>query len=231
MMLAIIIVVAGCTDVADTGPEDQRRLESSSRYPAAPSLRTTVTGQEDMRRLEEIDQRFIDGDFDYAVQEFTKYVEAYPVSFKGWNLLGWAYLKTNKLEKAQECFDKSLSINPKYDNAYVGKGSMCRTKGDHDSARKSYLEAISIVPDDPEAYASLLVIELLEGNDAKAVEYGEKAWAIRQDLPGIPANLAVAYHYLGDNSKRDQYYKHAERLGYHALGTIKDIFDGKTSIR
>jgi Flp pilus assembly protein TadD len=139
-------------------------------------------------------------------------------------------LKTDQVDKANECFDKSLSINPRWDNAHVGKGAAYRKSGDNDNARKSYLKAIDIVPNNAEAFSSLVVIELLEGNHKKAVEYGEKGWALRKDLPIIPANLAIAYHYLGDYSRRDQYYKQAKRLGYHNLQTLKDIMDGKASI-
>jgi len=142
---------------------------------------------EDAGRLARIDRKFNEGDFDYTVRECSKYVEAYPGSFKGWGLLGWAYVKTDQLEKAQESFDKSLSLNPKWDNAHVGRGAMHRKKGDNNNARKSYLEAIKIVPDNAEAYCSLVVIELMESNDKKAVEYGEKAWSLRKDLPSIPA--------------------------------------------
>src|SRR5688572_33398296 len=95
--LVIVFIFAGCRDAAKTVSEDSPRLER-------------------------IDRRFEAGDFDYALREAAKYVQAYPRSFKGWGLLGWAYLKTDQLEKAQECFDKSLRINPQWENAHVGKG-------------------------------------------------------------------------------------------------------------
>jgi Flp pilus assembly protein TadD len=106
-----------------------------------------------------------------------------------------------------------------------------RQQGKLDLARQSYLKATSLVPDNAEAFSSLVVIELIQGNDAKAVEYGEKAWALRKDYPSIPANLAIAYHYLGNMQKRDEFYQHAQRLGYHDLQAVQDIFSGKTGLR
>jgi Flp pilus assembly protein TadD len=205
LALLLVLSFAGCKDAAKTASDDAGRLEK-------------------------IDRKFNDGDFEYTVRESMNYVQTYPRSFKGWGLLGWAYVKTDQLDKAQESFDKSLTLNPKWDNAYVGKGAMYRKKGENGNARKSYLKAIELLPENAEAYSSLLVIELLEKNNKRAVEYGEKAWALRKDSPTIPANLAVAYHYLGDKSKRDQFYEHAARLGYHRLESLKDIFDGKTSL-
>jgi tetratricopeptide (TPR) repeat protein len=186
---------------------------------------------DDMPRLTQIDRAFLNRDFDSALPQALNYVEDYPRSCQGWSLLGWIYLETDEHEKANDCFDKSLNINPKWDNAYVAKGVMYRKDGDNERARQSYLKAISIVPDNAEAYSSLLVIELINGNDQMAVEYGEKAWALRKDLPSIPANLAMAYHYLGNHAKRDRYYQDAERLGYARLQTLKDVFEGRSSIR
>jgi len=206
--LACVLVLAGCGERAPTKPAD-----------------------DDEARLERIDRNMNSGEFDVGLSEAKQYVQDFPRSYRCWSLLGWGYLKTDQLDEARESFEKSLSINPRWDNAYVGQGAMYRKLGENDQARKAYLEAIRLVPDNAEAYTSLLVIELLEENDEKAVECGEKAWALRKDLPSIPANLAIAYHYLGDFEKRDQFYREAERMGYYRLETIKDIIDGKIDLR
>jgi Flp pilus assembly protein TadD len=182
-------------------------------------------------RLQKIDRSFTRGEIDYALTEARKFVQEYPRSHQGWNLLGWIYLKKDDLRNAEESFDKALSIDPKWDNAHVGKGAMYRKLGDNAKARESYLKAISLAPDNAEAYASLLVIELLERNNKTAVTYGEKAWALRKDSGQIAANLSVAYHYVGDYSKRDQYYREAMRLGYSDLEKLRNIFEGKTSLQ
>lgn len=191
----------------------------------------TKSAREDQSRIDRINERISNGDLANGLSEAKKYVEDYPRSAQGWSVLGWAYLKSDELNSANECFDRCLQIDPRFDNAYVGRGAMYRKRGDLQNARISYQKAISIVSDNPEAFSSLSAIEILEGNDEKAVEYGERAWALRKDLATIPANLAIAYHYLGDHSKRDYFYKEAERLGYSRLQTVKDIFDGKLSLR
>ncbi len=187
--------------------------------------------RDDVERLLQLDERYTNGDFGYVLTEGRKYVAEYPKSYKGWSLLGWAYLQTDDLNSAERCIDRSLAINPRWDNAYVAKGVLYRKQGDLDAASNSYKRAIELLPDNPEAFASLLVIELMRGNDQKAVEYGEKAWALRTDNPTIPANLSVAYHYTGDYEKRDEFYKHAERLGYRKLSVLKEFYEGKRSIR
>jgi len=186
---------------------------------------------ENTKKLMSIDLKMNSGQYEDVIREGDKYVKSYPGSFKGWNLLGWAYLKTDQLEKAEQCFSQSININDKWDNAYVGKGVVYRKMGKLEKAKQSYLKATSLVPDNAEAFSSLLVIELMNGNDKKAVEYGQKAWALRKDLPSIPANLAIAYHYSGDPKKRDEFFNLAKNLGYHNLQAIEDIINGKTSIR
>lgn len=185
---------------------------------------------EDLPRLMAIDKRLANGDYDYALTAAKKYVDEYPDSFNGWSVLGWAHLKSDELEHAKSCFEKSIAINPDWDNAYVGKGVMYRKMGQHDLARESYLAAIQILPENPEAYSSLLVIELLEGNNDKAIEYGEKAWGFRKNLASIPANLAIAYHYAGNQAQRDRYFKHAKDLKYHALDKLQAIFDSEVEL-
>lgn len=178
-----------------------------------------------------LDQKYNKGQYQEVIEVGEKHVQKYPVSYKGWNILGWAYLKEDDLSKAETCFNQSIQVNSKSDNAYVGLGALHRKAGRLDVARQSYQKAIAIYPENPEAYASLLVIELMVGNDQKAVEYGEKAWSMSSRNPVIPANLSVAYHYLGDHENRDKYYKQAEKLGYLNLQALQEIFQGIRTIR
>lgn len=194
----------------------------------------TFTGcsrKDNLAQLLKLDEALQNGQNEQVISDASKYLEKYPESFKGWNIVGWAYLDEDNLEEAEKCFDKAISINNKADNAYVGKGVLYRKTGELDKARECYLQSISITEENPEAYSSLAVIEMMEDNNEKAVEYGEKAWKLRKDSATIAANLSVAYHYTGNLEKRDDYYEHASDLGYDKLETLKEIFDGKATIK
>lgn len=186
---------------------------------------TGYTEAEDEKWLIQIDREFQKGKFEEVADETKAYLNEYPNSYKGLSLQGWTYIKLNELEKAENCFDKAIRENENCDNAYVGKGVVYRKKGDLKKARDYYHKAIGILPSNPEAFSSLLVIEVMEESYEKAVEYGSKAWSLRKDDPTIPANLAVAYHYLGDIEKRDSFYNHAQRLGYYNLNKLKELFE------
>ncbi|MEM7478068.1 MAG: tetratricopeptide repeat protein [Planctomycetota bacterium] len=187
-------------------------------------------GSNDWDRFIAIQDGFDKGDFEYVLAECPKYLEDYPKSDEAWNVLGWAHLKFDEFPEAEECFDRALELNPKCDNAYVGKGSMYRKLGSNDKARASYAEAIKLVPDNAEAYTSLLVVELLEGNHQAAVDAGEKGWQYRKDYAVIPANLSIAYHFLGDFAKRDEFYAHAKRLQYYRMDTLDEIISGELTL-
>jgi tetratricopeptide (TPR) repeat protein len=169
--------------------------------------------------------------YEEAITKGEECLEEYPESHLCYQSLGWAYLKAEKLDLAQEAFDQALALNDQMENAYVGKGVIYRKKGDLTKARESYLKAIETRPENAEAYASLLVIELMQGHDEKAVEYGKKAWELRKDYPIIPANLAVAYHYAGNVKQRDYFYEEAKKLGYRNLDGLREIFSGKRTLR
>jgi Flp pilus assembly protein TadD len=188
---------------------------------------SAAAATDDLPRLEAIDIRFQKGEVERALQELQKYTVEYPESGGAWSLLGWIHLKKEDLGNADRYFDKALEVDPNWDNAYVGKGAIYRRQGDNDRARKSYLQAIRLKPENAEAYSSMLVIEMVEGNYEKAVEYGERGWSLRKDLPSIPSNLSVAYHYTGDIGKRQYYYDQAKALGYPQLDVLVEIFRGE----
>jgi Flp pilus assembly protein TadD len=134
------------------------------------------------------------------------------------------------LDEASRCFDQAITLNPKADNAYVGKGSVARKRNDIPAARAQYTKALEILPNDPQALSSMVAIEIIEGNYAEAVRYGEAAWKQDQSSATIAANLSVAYHYIGDIAARDRYFQHARKLEYALLGDLEDIFAGRSHI-
>lgn len=178
-----------------------------------------------------LDALFSRGEFHRAAEDASQYIREHPDCHEAWSQLGWAHLKLDRAEEAERCFRKALELEPTWDNAYVGLGVLCRKQGDIAGARANYLEAISIVPDNAGALSSLLVIELMDGNDTQAIAYGERAWALSKNDPAIAANLAIAYHCLGDTERRDRFCELARTLGYHNMAAVRDIIDGKASIR
>ncbi len=196
-------------------------------------LGAQVTSSSDSFETELLEMRklYDRGEYEQLIAKTDEYLDRHPESAIVRSQMGWAYLKLDCPGKAEDCFKEALSLDSNWDNAYVGLGVLYRGLGETEMARASYGEAIKLAPNNAEAFSSLLVIELIEGNDAQAVEYGERAWELRKTDASIAANLSVAYHYAGDFEKRDIFYGHARRLGYHGLVGLKDIFEGRSSLR
>lgn len=182
---------------------------------------------EDIKKIKEIDRYIVKGAYETAIKEGLKYTKQYPESVQGWNVVGWAYVKNNQLDKALAAFDKVISYDKKFANAYVGMGVVYRKLKQLDQAKKSYQQAIAMKPKNAMAFSSLLVIELQQKNYAKAVEYGEKAWSLKKNNGSIAANLAIAYHLAGENAKRDKLYLEAKKLKYHNMAALDKRFGKK----
>jgi Flp pilus assembly protein TadD len=184
----------------------------------------------DMTRLEAIDAQ-MERDPASAITQAEQYVAEYPKSALGWRLLGWArYKSKTDDEGARAAFDQALALDPRDANSYVGLGGYYRRLDDLDKASEMYTKAISIAPDEPEAYSSMATINMLRGDYAEAVANGEHAWKLDSSSPIIAANLAIAYHYDGNIAQRDAMAAKAEELGYKNMDKLHDVFDGTLTI-
>lgn len=191
-----------------------------------------IVPDDDNARILEFESMLNKGAYTQLINEMPKYLEKYENSYRGHNLLGWAYLKTDAYDDAMKHFEKSVEINPKWDNGYVGQGAVWRARGDLDKASAAYHKAIDILPSNPEAYGSLVVVEIKRGDMKEAVKMGEKAWELSDKTdPTLASNLCIAYHYDGQEKKRDAMYAEAKKLGYLNMATLDQIIAGEIDVR
>lgn len=184
---------------------------------------------EDNERLAELGLVYHENRYPEVVAGLDEYLEEFPESHRGWCLQGWACVQTKNFAKAEQAFDRVLEIEPRWENAHVGKAVVHRCRGNLPEARLSYQRALELLPEDAQAYSGLTLIEVMEGNFDEAIKHGEKAWEIQNTSATIPANLSVAYHYKGNIAKRDEFKDHASRLGYD-VKRLYDIFEGRNKL-
>ena len=179
----------------------------------------------DMARIEAIDAK-MERDPVGAIREAEQYLAEYPDSAVGWRVLGWARLKSDTDdEAARAAFERSLELDPKADNTYVGLGAYYRRADDLDKASEMYAKAIDLDPENPAAYSSMAGVDIARGDYAAAVTHGEKAWKLDSTNATIAANLAVAYHFNDEHAKRDEMLAQAEALGYGNIQGLRDLFN------
>ncbi|MCA9698035.1 MAG: tetratricopeptide repeat protein [Myxococcales bacterium] len=187
-----------------------------------------IVPDDDAARISRFDNMLNQGAYTQMIEEIPVYLETYPNSYKAHHLLGWAYIRSDRLDEAMAAFDKSIELNPQWDNAYVGQGVVWRKRGDQDKAVASYRKAIAVNPKAAEAYSSLTAIELARGNYQEAYEVGGKAWELSDKHDGtIAANFAIACHYAKQDKQRDEMIEHARKLGYASIDRLDELASGK----
>ena len=205
-LLAALVFLAGCEGPATTATRDEGRLD-----------RIAVTYEQ--------------GDTAAAISLLTEYLDAYPRDDLAWTILGHAYEESDRLDEAQTAYERALEVNPRQAQAIIGQGILHRRRGEYDQAMAAYESAVEIDPDCADAYSSMAVIALKRNQDDQALKYAKRAYDLDKSTPRIAANLAVAYHYVGDMENRDRFTRIAEQLGYDKVDTLEQIYSGELTVR
>lgn len=186
---------------------------------------------DDRERLNVIAEAYGRGDLDTAIPQLREYLADYPKDDLAWTILGNAYEDGDRLDEARAAYDLALEIDPERFEAITGTGILHRKRGEYEQAMAAYRRALEIDPTYAQAYSSMTVIALKQERDREAVEYAEKGWELDPEDPAIAANLAVAYHYVGDTEGRDRMTAEAERLGYTKVDVLRGIYAGELTVR
>ena len=92
--------------------------------------------------------------FDAAVAEFTKAIEANPKDPRGYTNRGTAYRASNppRFPEASADFSKAIEVAPKDEVAYRERGMTAVMQNQFDAALQDFDKAIELKPDDAFAY-------------------------------------------------------------------------------
>lgn len=103
------------------------------------------------------------GKFDEAIQLYQMFLMKNPMHLDANYLLGTAYAETGKLEAAKKYLEKAEKIMPYSPYIKVNLGNIYKELGDYETSLISFLRALEIQPDFPEARQNLcIVIGLME---------------------------------------------------------------------
>jgi tetratricopeptide (TPR) repeat protein len=88
-------------------------------------------------------------------------------------------------------------------------GDIEMRNGRMNGARKALEDGLALSPNDYRLLAAMSKLEAVEGNPQKAIDYGERAMAIKLD-PATLGTIGDAYAALGNASQADEYFKTME---------------------
>src|SRR5687767_8129299 len=118
------------------------------------------------QKRKEIIELYQKGEFEESKQKAIVFLEKHHDSKGMQTFLGNIYVELFDTISAEKAYLKGLETNPKDDKALVGLGVIARMQGKYEEAKRRYNEALKINPANPEAYSSLLILELKKGNYA-----------------------------------------------------------------
>lgn len=94
------------------------------------------------------------GEYQQAIDEFTKVVELIPYYANAYFTRGLAYYKLDEHQKAIEDYTKAIELNPKYANAYLNRGVAYLISNEYQKAIDDFTKSIELVPQLADAYYS-----------------------------------------------------------------------------
>ena len=132
------------------------------------------------------------GDYDAALTEFTRALEADPKDAEAYNNRGSMYTFKRRYDQALADFGKALELHPKYAKAYYNRALAYYYQGDYDRAIADLTRAIELSPKDAEAYNNRGLAYDQKKNYDKAIEDFNVALILNPKLADAFFNKAVS---------------------------------------
>jgi protein O-GlcNAc transferase len=164
--------------------------------------------------------------FNEAEKEIYNKLIQYQNSPVLFNMLGAVLSSQNKLQEAIKSYNKSISINPKYAQAYNNLGVCLYKLGKINDSIYNYNKAIEIQPKDPNSHNNLGVAFKELGEHQKSIVCYEKAIDINPNHADSHNNLGTAFKELGEHDKSINCYQKAVEIdpkhsdAHNNLGTL-----------
>ncbi len=115
--------------------------------------------------------------------------------------LGKIYLDMNRIQEAQACFEKALTLEPDYAEAHYKLGNARRLQGQLDEALACYQRAISLNPGYAEAHSNEGVVHEERGDRIDAIASHRRALSINPSLANAHFNLGRLLAAQGDSAE------------------------------
>lgn len=91
-------------------------------------------------------EAYLKQNYDIAVEEFKKSIEAIPSNAEAYSNLGYVYSDMGMIDNAFEYQKKAIKINPNLASAHYGLALIYKKRGDMEAARRHFMEYLKIEP-------------------------------------------------------------------------------------
>lgn len=181
--------------------EDENRTLAFTRATATTSPAVSATTARDTDELHAAGMRALEaGDARGAIRAFRRVTELEPQHKWGWNNLGRAYLRLNRLDSAQIAFRQQIEVNPYDEYAHNNLGLALRRAGRREEAVAAFRKQVEVNPLDRYAHANLARVLVDLHRDSAAASALEHAISVTPDDTALHVMLGTAYLRLGRGS-------------------------------
>ncbi|GAB4345153.1 MAG: hypothetical protein Kow0099_25190 [Candidatus Abyssubacteria bacterium] len=165
----------------------------------------------------------LDGDSKAAARELGALLERNPGYAAGWLLCGIMLEKNGKLDRAIECYERAVQVNPSLIDARISLGTLRFKTGDVVAARNEWEHAHKMNPSNAKVLLNLGALELRDGNLSRARELLERA--LRQAPDSVPLwnNMGVLHARMGHTDEALAAFEKALALDPSRLDTRRNI--------
>ena len=164
------IVSRGLSDLALLDVEGAKIADEDSR-------------QSQARRWIDIGfKQYFKGEYDDAIESYSKAIELTPNNVNGYLGRGLAYEEKDQYIKAIEDYGKVISLEPNNASLYTGRGHVYEEIGQYDKAIDDYKRAIALNPNDAQPYYYRGLAYEMKGNTVSAISDFQKACDLGSEI-------------------------------------------------
>ncbi len=164
-----------------------------------------------------------------AVEKFEKSI-AIDKSFSySYNGLGLTYAMTGDTEKARDCFNRAIELNPARADFHNNAGYLEMKVENYEESIFHFKKALSIDSGFIKAVNNLAISLGMTGDDSGAMEI-----LLKYNTPEIACNnMGAIYHMKGEERKAEEFYNRAQALkkasGSQGLNAAEILYDNTVS--
>jgi tetratricopeptide (TPR) repeat protein len=128
-------------------------------------------------------------------------VAARPSEPEAWSFLGVSLDNQKKFSEAEAAHRKALALAPHSNSVLDRFGAHQLTMGDAAGARKTFNEALAVIPSDGFANLQLATMALREKNGAEALTYLNRLSPQQRNAPDVIIDRVMALELSGDHAR------------------------------
>ena len=147
--------------------------------------------------------------YDEAISNFQKALQANPNLIHAYNYLGNAFQEKKQFDKSISYYEQAIQINPADVTAYMNLGILFLNTNQHGEAREYFSTALQINPNLYQAYDYMGLSLIMENNFDKAMECYRSSLLINPNSAMTLVRLGYILARQGNLNEAEKVYKHA----------------------